>query len=465
MIPLVILIVSVIVHFAFWGHPPAVVFDEVHAGNFMSNYWHGTYFFDVHPPLGKLLEAAFGLLTGANHAIADYATIGDPLPPSVTLLRLLPIIAGTLLPLIAYLVLRKLRFSKTSAFTAATLITLENSLVVQSRFILYDVIMIACGLLAFLAYQYYVEPPAGAPRVRWLCLVISLLAAAAAPSIKWTGLAFVLLIILFEAWRLFTGSPAAPAMQRFRHWLRLSLAYGAVTVVVYVGLFAVHFALLPQAGPGDAFMSPQFLKTLSGTMEAGNQYLQAENFADKVIELNAAMYRADQSLTAPHEYSSKWYTWPFELRPIFYWQSPASSTPASYIYLLGNPVDYWLGSISVIALVIYGMLIVLKGRLKLLAPVQSRSLFFIIAGFLVNFLPFIFIGRVMFLYHYEAALVWSVMAVSFCVEILPARRRRVAAITLVSLAIAAFIFFSPLTYGTPLTDSALHARMWLPTWR
>ena len=45
-------------------HPHQVVFDEVHFGGFASHYMRRTYFFDVHPPTGKLMIALAGYLAG-----------------------------------------------------------------------------------------------------------------------------------------------------------------------------------------------------------------------------------------------------------------------------------------------------------------------------------------------------------------------------------------------------------------
>jgi len=46
---------SLLTHFAFFGHPESVVFDEVHFGKYISGYYTGEYFFDIHPRWGSSL--------------------------------------------------------------------------------------------------------------------------------------------------------------------------------------------------------------------------------------------------------------------------------------------------------------------------------------------------------------------------------------------------------------------------
>ena len=98
---LIILGLSLITHFLFFGHPNETVFDEVHFGKFISGYFTHEYFFDIHPPLGKLLISGAGYLADFKPGFS-FAEIGQKFPDNIYLwLRLLPTLAGILLPLIS----------------------------------------------------------------------------------------------------------------------------------------------------------------------------------------------------------------------------------------------------------------------------------------------------------------------------------------------------------------------------
>jgi dolichyl-phosphate-mannose-protein mannosyltransferase len=470
----IIFIVSGIIHFFKFGYPSSVVFDEVYGGNFITHYWQGTYFFDVHPPLAKLILALFGYLIGLNKSNIDWSMIGNVLPPGAVFLRLIPIVAGIILPLVVYYICRRLNFSRLASTTAALLICFENSLVVQARFILFDVMMLLFGFAAILLYLEFNRHKDSRHRVWILCA--SIVCAAAALSIKWTGLSFILLIVLLELFRLIQIRKSAYISTHIviKKILSFAFLYGAISLIIYMLLFGLHFALLPKSGMGDPFMSAGFQKTLIGNKYSDDSSVPSEGSFAKFIELNVSMFEADKTLTAPHQYSSTWNTWPLMLRPIFYWQSPDTAPgpqrARSYIYLIGNPLIYWLGDLSILALILWVLLLGVSKRLRLQSitpPSTSKSfaLFFVLAGFLVNYIPFMFIGRVMFLYHYEAALVFSIFAIAYILDLMRPEKKRLAALILLTLAGGLFLFFSPLTYGTPLTDGELHVRMWLPSWR
>ena len=77
-----ILAISLIIHFAFFGYPNETVFDEVHFGKFISGYYTGNYYFDIHPPLGKLMIAGFAKLFDFKPEFS-FAEIGQKFPDNL----------------------------------------------------------------------------------------------------------------------------------------------------------------------------------------------------------------------------------------------------------------------------------------------------------------------------------------------------------------------------------------------
>jgi dolichyl-phosphate-mannose-protein mannosyltransferase len=88
----------------------ATSFDEVHFGKFASQYLRREFFFDVHPPLAKLLLAFAGWVIGYDGHF-DFDNIGDDYlvnhVPYIGL-RTLPAIMGTAIPPLLYLIMREI---------------------------------------------------------------------------------------------------------------------------------------------------------------------------------------------------------------------------------------------------------------------------------------------------------------------------------------------------------------------
>lgn len=99
-------------------------FDEVHFGKFASYYLRGTYFFDVHPPLGKMLLAGVGWLAGYDGGFL-FDTIGDSYithKVPYTAYRSFTAICGALVIPIAYGIMRESGYSLLSTTMVAMML-------------------------------------------------------------------------------------------------------------------------------------------------------------------------------------------------------------------------------------------------------------------------------------------------------------------------------------------------------
>ena len=431
--------------------PNSIVFDEVYFKAFSAHYLDGHFSFDIHPPLGKLLLAGWANLLGLP---AD-ALLNTP----ATSLRYLPALAGVLLIPCFWGILRRLGASRPFAFLGALGLLADNALIVESRFILMDSMLLLFGLGAL---YWYLVARTSTTAWRWLWLGLAAVSAGAAVSIKWTGLTALALIGV--VWLIDNRRQSKPARV-----IILELAVGLlVPILIYMGSFWLHFQLMPFTGDGDAFMSTRFQSSLIGN--ASYAPSKPLSFIEKFSDLNVEMYQANKTLTATHPYSSHWYTWPLEIRPIYYWQGPLRDNGfQGNIYLLGNPIVWWGTLIAAGFGLVYARI-----KDRPLRPATKTALWLTAGAYLINFVPFMAVSRVMFLYHYFYSFVFSVAFVVLLWNDLadpqdePSWPRRAALriyFGLCALIILVFWFFAPLSYGTALSPQELQSRMWLASWR
>jgi len=98
-------------------------FDEVHFGKFASYYLRRTYYFDVHPPLGKLIIALIGYLVGYDGHF-DFENIGDSyIDNKVPYIKLRAGVAlfGALVPPVVFLIMKNMRYSLSTCILVSAL--------------------------------------------------------------------------------------------------------------------------------------------------------------------------------------------------------------------------------------------------------------------------------------------------------------------------------------------------------
>ncbi|XP_066436291.1 protein O-mannosyl-transferase 1 isoform X1 [Eleutherodactylus coqui] len=251
-------------------HPPAVVFDEVYYGQFISLYMKRVFFLDDSgPPLGHLLLALGGYLGGFDGNFM-WNRIGAEYSSNVPVwsLRLLPAVSGGLCVPLAYQIVVELGCSSWTAVAAALLILFENSLVTQSRLILLESILIFFILLAVLSYLRFNSHQQTSPFSArwWLWLLLTGVSCSFAVGVKYVGLFSYLLILALagvHSWQLL-GDRKLSNVVVLCHLGARGLALLLLPVLLYLGTFYIHLSILTRSGPHDHIMSSAFQSGLEG---------------------------------------------------------------------------------------------------------------------------------------------------------------------------------------------------------
>jgi dolichyl-phosphate-mannose-protein mannosyltransferase len=401
--------------------PREVVFDEVTMGGYVRAYCcTGERVLDMHPPHAKLLIAAVVRLAGFDGAFT-FEKIGLPYGDTpVFALRLVPALAGILIPPLFLLLLLELGASFPIAALGGLLLALDNALLLETRIIVWDGILVAATLGSLVCFLSAQRAPA---RIGWRILAAGALAGLAVGS-KLTGLAAPALMMLCLAAGL--GVVRAP----WRARVVQALVICGAAFAVYAAGWVAHWLLLTQPGPGDAF------------------YQTTGRMLDDILAVHRAMVRENVALVATHPDASRPWTWPWMQVAPYFWQGPGA-----FIYLLGNPVVWWGTALLFLSIIV---------RLGLMAPLGlgvERAVnaaprpYVALAGYAIAFLPLLPVTRVLFLYHYLTPLVFSVAFVLLWLDragwARPGglRDQRLSYFIVMVLVVIGFLAVSPLTYG------------------
>lgn len=435
----------------FWNlhFPPKVIFDEAHHAFFAQSYLVGRYFFDTHPPLGKLLFALAGFLAKTPYSpdCNFKFFLGSEYQDFKYLaLRSVTAIAGSFLILIVYLFVKEMGFSKRAAFLASSLVLFDNAFLIQSRLILLDILMV---FFIFLTLYLFILARKSVPfSKKWYFLnFLTGFSLGCAISIKWPALATFLLIWLttltFDS---FFKKPLKEKIMKFFFLFLLPIGF-------YILFFFIHFSLFKFTCPISHYEI--LLKTYySTTFSLPNVFnkIPDKNFLQKFVTTNYYMMLV--SFTENDFFAnSPWWSWPFMIRPVAYFFERENGK-IRVMYFLGNPIAWSLGIIGILSLFILLLrkLFVFLKKGVLLPPFFPEIFTLVCSGYLIFLLPFSFTRSVP-IYYYLPSLLFSfiIFAVLFdqLLEITLHKKeaREMVYFFLLILILIGFIIFLPFSYG------------------
>uniref|UniRef100_F6RIS2 Dolichyl-phosphate-mannose--protein mannosyltransferase n=1 Tax=Ornithorhynchus anatinus TaxID=9258 RepID=F6RIS2_ORNAN len=247
--------------------PPHVCWDETHFGKMGSYYINRTFFFDVHPPLGKMLIGLAGYLSGYDGTF-PFQKPGDRYEHhSYVGMRGFCAFLGSWLVPFAYLTVLELTKSLPAALLAATSCFSDTGCLTLSQYILLDPILmffIMAATLSMVKHHSCADRPFSTPWWLWLTLTGASLAGAL--GVKFVGLFIVLhvgLNTISDLWELL-GDLSLTLVMLGKHLVARILCLIVLPLALYTALFAVHFLVLNRSGPGDGFFSSAFQSRLTG---------------------------------------------------------------------------------------------------------------------------------------------------------------------------------------------------------
>jgi dolichyl-phosphate-mannose--protein O-mannosyl transferase len=422
LIALLLALVAAAVRLPRLGFPPEEVFDEVYHAKTAQQYLKGEPPTEwVHPPTAKLL-IAIGVWSFGYESWAW---------------RLLPALAGIALAPVFFLLARRVLPSERAALFASFLLLCDGVYLVQSRVAMTNIFAVLFQVTAAL----FIVRAGAKEKLPVLDMVGAGLFLGLALSTRWTSLwAAAFLGVTYLALR-------GRRLLDWREWALIVLAFALVPAQLYV------LSYVPWM-------------------------LQGHSLKDMVL-MQGSIWKYHATLDAKHPYFSKWYTWPWLVRPTWYYFTNQGGFVRGMV-AIGNPALWWASvPVSVWAVVrgvrarrvdwaaaglaaaaIGAALFLQDGALRLMGAalvlgsvpalfagfaVRDRVLVFTGLGFFALYLPWGISPRTLNYSHYLfEAIPYACLSLGVLLDRLWSRPARPAAVAYLAPVLALFVLFFPL---------------------
>lgn len=423
------------------GEAPGLC-DEQETAAYESTYMNGTYFDEIyhartgyefncgadiyewtHPPLGKIFIALgiklFGMTPfGWRFAGAFFGVL------------IIPVI---------YILAKEIFKSRRWAVSAATLLSVDFMHFTMSRIATIDSFASFFALLMFLFMYKFMQTDLTEMHNVLKYLFLAGLAFGLGTAVKWTciysgaGLFVLFLIYMIKAYK-----------QRAQYE-----NYTKKTVKIIL-CCVLYFVVIPVLIYWVSYMPYAFLKS-------GNEQITV------MFKIQKDMFEYHKNLDAAHFFSSMWYQWPIMYKPIwFFSEKYVSRGTISSISAFGNPIIWWS---AISAAAVFAAIFIKKARNN----ENTSDLTFLTIGWFAQYLPWFFVTRVVFIYHYYNSVPFVILILVYVIKYLydKAKNKKLAKYSVYAFttaAIIAFAVFFPVISGIEMTPAYARALTWFPTW-
>ena len=245
----------------------SVTWDEAHFGKFGSHYLKREYYFDVHPPLRKMLVGLSGYLAGYNGSFAFESGSDYPEDLNFSRMTIFNAMFNVACVPTAYYTAKNLKLSTPTVWLVTLMVLLEHSYITLGKFILLDS-MLACFTFTTVLCltKFHTLQSKSFSTKWWTWLSLTGLSIGCVCSVKMVGL-FVTAVVgvytVVDLWTKFADIKM-PVKTYIGHWLARVWGLIIIPILVFVLAFKIHFIILNHSGPGDSNMSSLFQANLIG---------------------------------------------------------------------------------------------------------------------------------------------------------------------------------------------------------